>query len=544
MALTIRVPNYPIDVAPGVAAANSPVAWRGVAGEVPSTAAQMWQWRPVNPREFGAKGDGQYSGTGATIAGGALATCTVVGANFTAADVGKLIAVAGAGAAGATLRTTIAAVTSATVVTLALAASGAVSGVAVQWGTDDTAAIQAALNTGRDVKLDQGNYLCQGLTAASNPTIAGAGGSSTILTKCNNGATLTLNHPPSSAYKKLEGLMFDGRGSLWTGDNIVDNGTDTRIIECSSLRCKGRGHFAPVATNMMIVGGTWSSFAADGQACVEWGQLSNTDYVYYSSIIGLRTTQYQNPVKVYGAGGVYIAQSQLGGFIALKTTTAVGGAFGVFGCRVLGDSSFDHASVSWFGGTTGVWTLQALAGSNLCAVNLIEPSIGATFTNAGNLNNIIIRNAQISGSMALKYGDDSSVYTETRDAATGRLTLPAHVRVPNARNVELMNAAGSATAVTMQATAANHGLLSASVAELQLQGTTGARLMCGASTGILQNTTGLGFNGATPIAKPTVSAMTGTAVTAAKDTATVTLAELAGIVKDLGDKLRSYGIVG
>ncbi|WP_405673258.1 hypothetical protein [Streptomyces sp. NBC_01530] len=97
--------------------------------------------------KYGAKGDAQVVGDAAMGSGTAVLTSAT--ANFKASDVGKPISVKGAAAAGVTtLVTTIASRQSSTQVTLnaANASGGAVSGAAAIWGTDDTAAIQAAVD--------------------------------------------------------------------------------------------------------------------------------------------------------------------------------------------------------------------------------------------------------------------------------------------------------------------------------------------------------------------------------------------------------------
>lgn len=96
-------------------------------------------------RSRGAKGDGKTVIDGAITSG--AATLTSATASFTMADVGKVILVKGAAATGVTsLITTIQAFTNSTTVTLAANASTTVSGATVMWGTDDTAAFQAAIN--------------------------------------------------------------------------------------------------------------------------------------------------------------------------------------------------------------------------------------------------------------------------------------------------------------------------------------------------------------------------------------------------------------
>ncbi len=101
----------------------------------------------VTATAYGADGDGQVVGDGAMSSGSAVLTSAT--AAFATADVGKAISVKGAAATGVTtLITTIASRQSATQVTLtaANASGGAVSNAVVIWGTDDTAAIQAAVD--------------------------------------------------------------------------------------------------------------------------------------------------------------------------------------------------------------------------------------------------------------------------------------------------------------------------------------------------------------------------------------------------------------
>ena len=111
---------------------------------------QPWQFL-VTSTTYGAKGNGTMLQDGAMSATSKILTSA--SANFTANDVGKAILVIGAGTAivtmtggGLPLISTIASVQSTTQVTLADASVNAVSGAGVLYGTDDTAAIQAAIN--------------------------------------------------------------------------------------------------------------------------------------------------------------------------------------------------------------------------------------------------------------------------------------------------------------------------------------------------------------------------------------------------------------
>lgn len=126
----------------------------------------------VNIKSLGAKGGFLQVAAGGSISVGST-TLTVVGASFTsAADVGKWIQVDGAGTLinDATtgnwtdyLTTTIASVTSATIVELAAPAVQTVSAAKVHWGYDDSAAIvsacRAAATMLKPAYVPSGDYL-------------------------------------------------------------------------------------------------------------------------------------------------------------------------------------------------------------------------------------------------------------------------------------------------------------------------------------------------------------------------------------------------
>lgn len=98
--------------------------------------------------ERGAVGDGVYRTNGVATSGDATFTCAT--ASWASADISKPIVVAGAGAAGATLATTIASINSTTSVELTAAPSTSVASAKFYYGTDDTAVIQAALDATTD----------------------------------------------------------------------------------------------------------------------------------------------------------------------------------------------------------------------------------------------------------------------------------------------------------------------------------------------------------------------------------------------------------
>lgn len=94
--------------------------------------------------EYGALGNGKIASDAAMTSGSAVLTSA--SAPFTVGDVGKAVMVLAAGASGETLVGTISGFTSSTQVTLSATAGSTVSGVPALWASDDTVAIQAAVD--------------------------------------------------------------------------------------------------------------------------------------------------------------------------------------------------------------------------------------------------------------------------------------------------------------------------------------------------------------------------------------------------------------
>ncbi|HVG43314.1 MAG TPA: right-handed parallel beta-helix repeat-containing protein [Longimicrobium sp.] len=181
-----------------------------------------------NVKAGGAVGDTRVLQGGAIAAGSTL--LTVDGGTFTAQDVGKVVSVAGAGAPvpdeetiwGITIRpprnnlgSVVQGFVSATQVELRDAAQSTVAGAAVTWGTDDTAAIQAALDGNAQVYLPPGRYT---LTAPLRVTrggvaLRGAGSGVSVLTgSVGLSMLLSLSSFTNSVIEGLEvaGVGLDG----------------------------------------------------------------------------------------------------------------------------------------------------------------------------------------------------------------------------------------------------------------------------------------------------------------------------------------------
>jgi hypothetical protein len=100
----------------------------------------------IKASTYGAKGDGKVIKDGAMTAGSGVLACTT-STPFASTDVGKLAMVKGAGATGVTTLTgAITGFTDSGHVTLSVSASTTISNAVVMWASDDTTAIQTAIN--------------------------------------------------------------------------------------------------------------------------------------------------------------------------------------------------------------------------------------------------------------------------------------------------------------------------------------------------------------------------------------------------------------
>lgn len=182
--LTVAVQTFVNDTNVGFTSSGSThtVTWTGQLGNTRGGTGQnssawnnlvrvsggTWQQYGGMPRNVAldsATSNGQSTTVCGMIAGAAIVSCT--SATFSAGDVGKYLFMQGAGASGANYVSQIIGFTSATQVTMLANAGTTVSAASAPvtlWGTDDTAAIDAALVAGyRWLVLPKG-------TTWANPT--------------------------------------------------------------------------------------------------------------------------------------------------------------------------------------------------------------------------------------------------------------------------------------------------------------------------------------------------------------------------------------
>lgn len=213
--LSGTLPSPTVAKVNGVAVSGTPSSGK-VLTATGSTAA-TWQAATggsvgtvVTPESQGAAGDGVLLVDGAITSGSAsFASASAV---FTSGDVGKRLWVNGAGAAGDSLHTSISAFVDSTHVTLAATAGTTVSSAYAVYGTDDTAAVQAAVDAVVAAKGGTVQFSGKIYVLASTPRTDRGGNAVVALPNTPNGSNLAQGALNLAGVFDMASYWPDGSG--------------------------------------------------------------------------------------------------------------------------------------------------------------------------------------------------------------------------------------------------------------------------------------------------------------------------------------------
>jgi hypothetical protein len=196
---------------------------------------------------------------------------------------------------------------------------------------DDTAAIQAAIDTHGTVVFPTGNYYANNLTQHTNgQRFYGCGNA--VIFKNANGPLLTS----TGNYCEINGIVFNGTG--YTGHNLVMQGDHPRLINSGSKNAAGRAVLA-TGGHVQIIGTCDIYHTSDATATgydIEIG-VAGTATLYHQ-ITNIYTSQSTGGFLLTSTGAATITGCQFG-----KLTTEPGGAPSgsggpyVTACRIVGD---------------------------------------------------------------------------------------------------------------------------------------------------------------------------------------------------------------
>lgn len=307
--------------------------------------------------------------------------------------------------------------------------------------TDNTAGLQAAINTGKTVVFPPGVYRAVGLTQSTNQQqFIGLGNAE--LKKNGDGVILATTGNGVECHNL--GFRGDAASPTYTGDNVTFTGESCGMWNCFSMWAYGRavkatgGHFRIFDTAKWGVYQTTDATATGYD--IEIG-VSGTATLYHQ-LNGVYTSQATGGLYLVDVGAASIHGGQVGKVtIASGTGPAGSGANMMMGTRVVGDVTIGLSSqvieACAFSAVDIVFELGT-SGCRFGASNVL--ATGATITNNGNANNLILREVSTGTYNDLKIGDDTStVILRFSPSATGDIRL-----LPN--GVEAVRVDGDATA--------------------------------------------------------------------------------------------------
>lgn len=277
-----------------------------------------------------------------------------------------------------------------TKVTNSMISGGAVNVLdfgAVGDGSDDTAAIQAALDTGLTVEFPGGvTYNANNLTMSTDyQTLLFSG--RCVLQKNANGPLLTVSGNRCSMYR----ARFDGASASYTGHNIVKSGVHLLLVGCSSYDAAGRAVLDSDGNGLKIIGTNHIYQTTDTSATGYDIEIGGTGL--YSMLTNIYSSQATGGVYIHGAGSVMIQGCQFGKLLW-------DGGFGgyISNCRLNGVINIETGSVALnnFSASADMTIGDSSGGfSNIVVGEGVALISGATFTVTSGVQNSAFHNLSV-----------------------------------------------------------------------------------------------------------------------------------------------------
>jgi len=242
--------------------------------------------------------------------------------------------------------------------------------------TDDTVAIQAAINTGKSVVFPEAIYLANNLTqSTNNQTFVGIG--RPTIKKNANGMLLTASGRDWAA----SNILFDARTGGYTGGGILGTADVQQLNFCGVRTLSGYAVELHGSASKII--GTndiyFTDDAAAGPIKIGDNSLPNAQYI---SIIGINKSTSAGNLLVENAGNVWITSCQT------KNILCTTGAAQVASCRVVGDLTF-YAGFSSVSNSLIAGNLTLGDGINVVSSIRVAPDVQVISTGVITINALI-----------------------------------------------------------------------------------------------------------------------------------------------------------
>jgi hypothetical protein len=308
--------------------------------------------------------------------------------------------------------------------------------------TDDTAAIQAAINSGYSLVFPAGTYKCANLTQSTNFQRFYAAGNVT-LQKNANGPILTS----SGSDVEFNGIGFRGESSTpsFTGHNFVSSGQNLRLINCGSRWAYARAVLA-TGNHVQIIGTCDLYQTTDSSATgydIEIG-VSGTATLYHE-LIGVYSSQNTGGIKLIDVGAHTIHGGQFGKlYIASGTSPAGVNGGKTIGARILGNVTVEISTAIFNANQFGTVTITFVAGTSGCSLDQSNSMATATVVNNGNGNSPIIKSTGTGSpsGIVLQYGHDAGNST-IRYSVDEIYIEDSSLALPNNKALRMANSSGT-----------------------------------------------------------------------------------------------------
>jgi hypothetical protein len=269
--------------------------------------------------------------------------------------------------------------------------------------TDDTAAVQAAIDSGEPIVFPAGSYACGPLTQSTNFQRFYADGFVNIQ-KNANGVLFTS----TGNYVQFEGIQFIGTG--FTGDNVNLTGNHPTLTNCASFGTPGRALKATGA-HVQIFGTCGIYATTDATASgfdIEIG-VSGTATLYHQ-LMNVYTSQATGGILLTDVGSHVIVGGQFGKLSILSGTSPAGVNGGITSnARILGNVTVNLSNSVFSGNQFSNQTITFGAGTSGHCLDTSNTASSATIVNSGNAASPIFKSIGTGSpsGIVLQYGSDA-----------------------------------------------------------------------------------------------------------------------------------------
>lgn len=303
--------------------------------------------------------------------------------------------------------------------------------------TDDTVAVQAALDSGRSVRVIGTTLVNNLVMSVPGQRIYGSG-QNDILVKNANGVLLTVTGRDSIVDVAVRG---DSVTPVFTGDNI--------LITANNVQVK-KGSFWAFRRAIRSTG----NHTVLLPALYQTADLSETGYdieigtlgtaTLYHELIGVYSSQHSGGILLTDTGSQSIIGGQFGK-LTIQSGTSPAGVNGgkIVGARVTGNVSVGLSNTIFSANQFGRLSIRFLAGTSGCVLDSSNITSAATsITNFGNSNNYIAREVGYGGFTQFKQGADNSLDVVTTDQGSGDKYFSGNIIAGASKGFKWQNESG------------------------------------------------------------------------------------------------------